>query len=270
MLAAAGEPADLRIARGVAGTGTSTENDAPLTVLFAPDGPGPGVTSTGDPLAAPLPQALLPGHPVLRFLPAESLPFAGAREAEAAPGSAVLVADAGGTPLLWQNRDATTDAVTLVVNLDPAAADFVLSPFFPVLVQSAATFLGGRTAPPPATFATGDRAPIPGLRPGETATVTLAGVAPEDAAPEDAGPATTGPVRLARAGFSEAATPGGTWDLPASVLHPAETLLAAAAADPAAPAIDLAGGQPPWVWLTAIALLVVVGEELLYHRRKVG
>ncbi len=232
-------------------------------MLFAPDGPGPGVTSTGDPLAAPLPQALLPGHSVLRFLPAESLPFAGAREAEAAPGSAVLVADAGGTPLLWQNRDATTDAVTLVVNLDPAAADFVLSPFFPVLVQSAATFLGGRTAPPPATFATGDRAPIPGLRPGETARVTLADEASARAA-------TTGPVRLARAGFSEAATPCGVWDLPASVLHPTETLLAAAAADPAAPAVDLAGGQPPWVWLIALALLVVVGEELLYHRRKVG
>ena len=259
-LAAPGEPADLRIARGVA----DADPDAPpLTVLFAPTGPGPGVAAAGKPLPAPLPQAAIPDHPVLRFLPVESLPFAGAAGAQAAPGSAVLVADAGsGTPLLWQHRDADAGRTTLVVNLDPAAADFVLSPFFPVLVQSAAAYLGGRDAPPPATFATGDLAPLPGLRPGETARVRLAGSGRPELETDQ-------PVRLDAAGFSEVVTPAGTWDLPASALHRDESLLAPPE-EPDAPEVVLAGGHPPWVWLTTLALLVVVAEELLYHRRKVG
>lgn len=267
VLADSGEPADLGIARGLAPGAEPADADAPpLTVLFAPTGPGPGVASVGEPLPAPLPQAVIPGHPVLRFLPAEALPFAGARDAVAAPGSAVLVADAGGAPLLWQHREVDASGgsrVTLVVNLDPAAADFVLSPFFPVLVQSAALHLGGRSTPPPATFATGDLAPLPGLRPGEVARVRFS---------DPAGPEleTDQPVRLDAAGFSEAVTPGGTWDLPASVLHRRESLLAAAAADVDVPEVSLAGGHPPWFWLTALALLVVVAEEWLYHRRKVG
>ena len=262
-LVGADDRADLTLARGAAPT---TADAPPLRVVFAPDQPGPGVTAVGEPLTHVLPRALLPTHPVLRLLPAESLPFAGAVSATPAPGSAVLVADVTGAPLLWQHRDADTSSVTLVVNLDPAAADFVLSPYFPVLVHAAATHLGGRTHPPSATFATGDRAPIPALRPGDTARVRFADQSTAQATAGDA-------VHLTHAGFHSVdavnQSPYAGPDLPASALHAAESGLHSSLS-PDLPEVTLPGGHPPWLWLTLLALGVIVAEEMLYHRRKVG
>ena len=170
LLVPAGEPADLTLARGAAPT---RENSPPLRVVFAPDATSDAVAAVGAPLQDVLPRVLIPEHPILRYIPAESLAFAGAVQATPAPGSAVLVADLNGAPLIWQHRNPDTGAVSLVVNFDPAAADFVLSPYFPVLVHAAATHLGGRTDLPRSTFATGDQATLPGLRPGDVATVRL-------------------------------------------------------------------------------------------------
>lgn len=261
-LVPAGEPAELSIFRGAVRGPREGTAGPPLRVVFAPDGPGEGVASVGEPLDAALPRVLLPDHPVLRFIPAESIRFDGARRVEAAADSAILVADVSGVPLIWQTRNPDNDTVTLVVNLDPAAADFFLSPYFPVLVHATATHLGGRTAEARSTFATGNNAHVPGLSPGDRAEIRFA----------DGTRTTTGatrPVRLTHAGFHVAQTPGGSHGLSASMLHPTESLLEAAtvAADSR---VTLPGGYPPWVWLTVIALLVIVAEELLYHRRKVG
>ncbi|MEM8737108.1 MAG: BatA and WFA domain-containing protein [Planctomycetota bacterium] len=254
-----GEPADLAIFRGGAPSGVE---GPPLRVVFAPDAAGGGVTEVGEALAAALPRVLLPNHPVLRFFPAESIGFQGARRLRAAAGSAVLVADATGVPLIWQTRDPDAGTVTLVVNLDPAAGDFVLSPYFPVLVHAAATHLGGRTEARRATYLTGASVPVPGLRPGEAAAVRFA-----EGGEVTATPAT--PVRLERAGFHVAETPREPVDLPASAMHGDESRLVGLP-DAGGAAVELPGGYLPWVWLVVVALGVLVAEEVLYHRRKVG
>ncbi len=259
----AGESAELAIFRGSVSHHGSDSAGPPLRVVFAPDAPGDGVASVGEPLDVSLPRVLLPDHPMLRFIPAESLRFDGARQVEAEAGSAVLVADVSGVPLIWQMRDPDTGAVTLLVNLDPVAADFVLSPYFPVLVYATATHLGGRTTEARSTFATGSHVQVPGLRPGERAEIRFAD---QTRATTDS----TQPVRLPQAGFHIAQTPGDAYDLPASVLHPTESLLEPVTAAATDSEVELPGGYPPWMWLTAIALLVISAEEMLYHRRKVG
>ncbi|MEM9881331.1 MAG: BatA and WFA domain-containing protein [Planctomycetota bacterium] len=259
------EPADVVIVRGPDGGPSVAASDAPLQIVFAPGGaPGIEAEAAADRLENVLPRAVLPDHPVLRFLAVESVAFAGARRVEAGPGSAVLAADVSGVPLIWQRRDAAAGTVSLVVNLDPTTGDFVLSPAFPVLVYAAAADLAGRDTPAAATYATGRPVPVPGLRVGETARVTMA-----DGATLNVNE--TRPVAvLERAGFHRATTPSGAWDLPASVLHPAESTLRPPEGLARLPEVQLPGGYPPWAWLTLLALLVVAAEEALYHRRKVG
>lgn len=254
-LAEPGAAADVSITRDGAKPG-----ETPLRIVFAS-----GSETGDDALTEVLPRVLQPDHPVLRFLSPESMRFSGARRVEPAVGSAVLVADVSGVPLIWQHRDVDTGVVRVAVNLDPAAGDFVLSPDFPVLVYAAATDLGGRDTAQRATYATGTTAPVPGLRPGETAKVTGPDATPRSVS--DTRPR----VALRQAGFHVAATPTADWDLPASVLHAAESSLQTpdgllGSSPDALPG----GGYPPWVWLTLLGLAIVVGEEALYHRRKVG
>ena len=260
-LVESGQPADLTLARGVA---PQTDIAPNLRVIFAPEMPeaaGGAVASVGPQLTAEvLPRVLLPQHPVLRHLPAESLAFAGAREVTPAPGSAVLVADLTGTALIWQHRDPDSGVATLVINLDPAAADFVLSPFFPVLIHAAATHLGGRATPPRATYATADRAAVPGLGPGQSTQLQTPDAQTLTVAAGDR-------VRLDQAGVYRGDRDDQS--LAVSVLHPAETQLASSLPDESAD-VTLPAGHPPWLWLTLLALAIVIAEEVLYHRRKVG
>ncbi len=285
-----------------------------LPALGAAAALGAGDAGTGEPVPAPLPRLIAERHPALRFLPVEELAFAGARDLRAPEGAAVLVRDAGGAHLVWQERDG--DRLALVFNLDPAAGDFVLSPFFPLMVHGAATHLGGRTDRLRATWPTGAIVRAPGLRPGEAPRVlgpdelAAPAAAPDDAsrAPDDDAAARNGDpaapnddraaphsdpaaangdraapnrdpaaatatasagVRLDAAGPWRTVASGATTDLAASVLAPAESLLApspAAAVEP--PAIPR--GRPPWMLLAIAALLVLALEEVLYHRRKVG
>lgn len=219
---------------------------APAALIFAPQGESPFWKSVGEPCEVLLPEAKQPGHPLLKNLDLEALRFEGARTVVPADGALVLVAAESGQPLIWQATGANISAI--VVNLDPDEGEFFLSPWFPVIVHNAATHLAGRSSPPRAVVATGSVAMLAG------------GATPP------AGAALTDTTFLVdQRGHWHAAS--GEW-FGGALLSEPETVLDAKG--PAASAKPIERGHPPFVWLLILALGLLAGEMLLYHRRKVG
>ncbi|WP_395745806.1 VWA domain-containing protein [Prosthecobacter sp.] len=208
------------------------------TVVFQPSGESTVWSKVGDEIAAPVPKVLAKDHPLLRYLDAETMTFAGARQITAPTGAVVLVADESGPPLIYLMRQGAQ--TVCVVNLDPLAAQFYLSAWFPVLIHNAAAHLTHREDMPPATLATGSSARVPGR----------------------ADPTPFGPMLTT--GFHET----GEWTFGASLVSPEESLLKNDTLKESVKPI--ASGEAPSYWLLVLALGVLVGESILYDRRKVG
>src|SRR5207244_2254738 len=114
---------------------------ADWAIIFKPEGQSIWWTKLGDEVTAGAARVLVEDHPALRHLDASSIPFVGARQITPVAGAQVLVADDGGLPLIYKARHGRQTA--LVVNMDPVAAEFYFSAWFPVLVHSAVTHLAG-------------------------------------------------------------------------------------------------------------------------------
>ena len=136
--------------------------DGERLILFAPEGESEWWEDVGDAAEVLAPEEVAKGHPLLRHLDIESLPFAGAKALKAPEGSVVLAASENGVPLIYKLQRPGRTAV--VFNLDPAQGDFFLSPWFPVMVYDAARDLVGRKDSLRSVYATGTKAPgTPGL-----------------------------------------------------------------------------------------------------------
>ncbi len=208
------------------------------TVVFQPAGESTVWSKVGDEIAAPVPKVLAKDHPLLRYLDAETMTFAGARQITAPTGAVVLVADESGPPLIYLMRQGAQ--TVCVVNLDPLAAQFYLSAWFPVLIHNAAAHLTHREDMPPATLPTGSSARVPGR----------------------ADPTPYGPMLTS--GFHET----DSWTFATSLVSPEESLLKNDTLKESVKPI--ASGEAPSYWLLVLALGVLVGESILYDRRKVG
>lgn len=208
------------------------------TVVFQPAGESSVWSKVGNEIAAPVPKVLAKDHPLLRYLDAETMTFAGARQITAPTGAVVLVADESGPPLIYLMRQGAQ--TVCVVNIDPLAAQFYLSAWFPVLIHNAAAHLTHREDMPPATLPTGSSARVPGR----------------------ADPTPYGPMLTS--GFHEV----GEWTFATSLVSPEESLLKNDTLKESVKPI--ASGEAPSYWLLVLALGVLVGESILYDRRKVG
>lgn len=233
--------------------------DAPLAVIFQPDGESPWWSQLGPELGSVVPRVLIPDHPVLRHVDAAGLSFVGARQITAPEGSLVLVDNGEGVPLLYISKAGGRAAA--VINMDPLAAEFYYSAWFPVLVYTTASSLAARENPLAAAYAPGSTIPVPGSGDGKPTTVT----GPDGLYAQSSG-TTFGP--LEKPGFYSLTNAAGHWMTAASSMAPGESLL-----DNSMTATTLqpiAKGWPPYLLLTLIGIAVLLVESLLYHRRKVG
>jgi hypothetical protein len=237
----------------------SATPDEEQAIIFQPAGESPWWTDLGEELEVGAARVLQAEHPALAHLDAATIPFVGARQLTAPAGAQVLVADDTGLPLVYIARREGRSAV--VVNLDPVAADFYFSAWFPVLVHSSVTHLVGRETPLAASYRPGDTAPT--LLPTEDAVATLTRA--KGARQQVGGKFFELPKSL---GFYELEHAAGRWQLGASLLSEQESLLGNdRATDSRQP---ISRGRSPVHWLTVLAIVVLTGESLLYHRRKVG
>jgi hypothetical protein len=149
----------------------------------------------------------------------------------------------------------------MIVNLDPVAAEFYFSAWFPVLVHGAATHLAGREESLLATYNTGSTIPLPGVKDEETSSVET----PSGNSLQVKGKRSS---TLNTTGFYSLRNPSGEWFASVSLLSQNESLLDNSALQTTLKPI--AQGMPPYLFLTVIAMGLLVTESLLYHRRKVG
>lgn len=235
-----------------------TASDEPYAVVFTPSGESPFWENPGAELPGGPAEIIAKDHPLLSHLDPLQLTFEGARKLAAPKGSVIVLAHADGTPLLYTCSTGGRSAV--VVNMDPARAEFFLSPWFPVLVHDSAALLTGRKDDFPSTIATGGRVEIPGTGPVEKATLH------KEEKTYDL-PATS-PAAIHRAGNYDFSRNSTLWHLGGAVLSDGES--GPAPADKLPAPAPPASGWPPAVWLLLAAILVILTEEFLYHRRKVG
>jgi len=220
-------------------------------LIFGPDGDSPYWTSLGDPVEVLAARVVVEGHPVLKHLDLEGLPFVGARSLAAPEGAIILAKSESGLPLIYKSSQGGRTAI--VVNLDPALGDFFLSPWFPVLVHDAARHLKSREGEWKAVYPTGTIVQVP-----DGGKLTKPGGEILE----------SGSAQLDERGLFELALPGQTTVFGASLLHPGESLLDDSG--PGNSAADVASGNPPSLWLLIIALIIIAVESILYHRRKLG
>ena len=232
--------------------------DADL-LLFQPEGKSPWWNDVGEDFAPAIPRALDENHPVIRHLDATSIPFVGAKRMTAPAGSEVWVVAEDETPLIYRTTDSGRNVV--VVNLDPLAAEFFLSPWFPVLVYSTATHLAGRAEPVRSTYATGHAVPIQGFQVGESAEWTG-----PDGKVTTSGEAFSKPLQ--NTGFHTFKNTAGTWTIGCSLISETETMLDNSKVQDTAQPVSR--GWSPTGLLTLLAIVVVVLESILYQRRMVG
>lgn len=246
--------AEVAIVRGSPG------EEAASMLLFAPEGEGPWWSGVGEEVEVVAPRVLVPDHPAIRLLDVPNLAFTGARAVQAPPGALVLAESETGVPLIY--RLVAGDVTALVVNLDPLASEFVLSPWFPVMIHGAARHLAGREEEVTPLYRPGDSLAIPGHREGQSTKV----LAPDAVESIDWMRNIYGPLK--RLGFYRFENRAGQWTLGSTLATSAETLLDNGSVT--GTERPLARGFAPATWLLAAALMLLAGESMLYHRRKAG
>jgi hypothetical protein len=239
---------------------------ADSSIIFQPAGDSIWWTKLGDGVTAGAPRVMVEDHPALRHLDATSIPFVGARQITPIAGAQVLVADDSGLPLIYRARHGKQTAV--VVNLDPVAAEFYFSAWFPVLVHSAVTHLAGHETSLTAAHRSGAPVLIPGGR-DDVTTKVIAPVVHERTSPDESVQVTGEMFRGGNElGFYTLENPTGKFTVGESLLSASETLLNNESSR--SNNQPLSRGQSPAGWLTVLAIIALSAESILYHRRKVG
>lgn len=212
--------------------------DVPRSLVFSPNGESAFWESTGDALETFLPKVELEDHRALKYMDMGAMQFAGARQVAVPKGAVVWVKTDRGVPLVWQMQHDGKSAI--VVNMDPTAESFFLSPYFPVMIESFASHLVGRQPDPPSTY-----------RPGQR--VLLDQTTQRHSDP------------LTALGFVTVAD--DVDQVGCSLLSEVDTMVSNATLKDSGKSI--AKGQAPAYWFGVIALCLLASESLLYHRRKV-
>ncbi len=200
-------------------------------------------------------------HPVLRNCDMDSMPFIGARDVNLPENSLVIVETSEHVPLIYRVRDGRRAAI--VINMDPAQSEFYYSAWFPVMVYNCARSLMDRQDTIVSICPTGDSVSIPTTQYGTEATTVTVGNSNE---PFQLMGSSYGPIR--EVGFHTLENSSGIWSLGANLFAPAETLLDNK--DVIDTSRHISRGRPLSATLAILALLLLLIECALYHRRKVG
>ncbi|MEX2167762.1 MAG: BatA and WFA domain-containing protein [Pirellulales bacterium] len=235
-----------------------TPPDESRLIVLGPAGESPWWESLGEEIEVVAPRVLVDDHPALRHIDAGTIQFLGARQIVPPSGSQVLVDSTDGVPLIYVASRAGKSAV--VVNLDPIAAEFYYSAWFPVLVHSAATHLVGREEPLRAVDPPGAVVSLPVADDAVSKLTTPSGKSLEIRGKEF--------NDLAEPGFYQVETGEARGPIACSLLSAQESQLGGA--EDTADIVSVTAGVPLAYWFTVLAVLALTTESILYHRRKVG
>ncbi len=251
--------ADATVVIGQGAVALTETSDSASMLIFNPTGESPYWLDLRDPFAVALATVADEDHPLVKHWEPTSMAWVGAKRLKAPPGSEILVTSEDGTPLLYRVSDRGRKVV--VANFDPTEADFFLSPWFPVMVYSVATHLSGQGEPKPTTIAVGRHLAEFFVDDGSAIRWTLPSGEVVEKHVEDVG-------IVRDLGFHQWNLGTQTWIAGCSLLDATESSLQTSPLPENAE--PLTRSWSPGFWLTLVAILIVVSESMLYHRRWVG
>lgn len=244
------------------------------SILFNPASSGGWCGDFGELLQNVLPRILIEDHPLLRHCDIESIPFVGAREVNLPPDSFVLAENADHVPLIYIVNDNDKNAV--VVNMNPSDSEFYYSAWFPVIIYNAAKNLMGKSEHLASTYPIGSLVPVPDVREGHvSAAVCSTWASDSDTSDGDLmkriseTKIDTGESQFITRSLGYYNFPGVSerWQIGTGLFNMSQTMINN---DMKETALAINRGMPPGFYLSVLALIVLVTECLLYHRRKVG
>lgn len=200
-------------------------------------------------------------HPLLAHLQPDQLTLAGGRSLVAPSGATIVLQEIDGTPLIYTIEQDGQKSV--VMNFDPAVGEFYLSPSFPILIHNAARYLANREQELAATYQVGSSVTLP-LR-GAEVTQYLQ-------------PTTGDRIETALTGRESSLSALGAYryETSSQQLYTGAGLLSRPESGPSPVVAEnsmtesISKGFPLAWFLLLFAVLFVLVEEALYHRRKVG
>lgn len=238
------------------------DTSADRQILFAPEGDTSWWLSVGPPLDYVSPKLLIEDHPILRHCDLQDVPFVGARDLEAPAGAVVLAENRDHVPLLYTVQQGPQRGV--VFNMDPEAAQFYLSAWFPVSVYNSARVLMGREETYDATYGT-DQSIILSTT-WDRDVLDVNGPNVEQTTRWEIRDRVLGP--MSQIGRYQWQQEDQTVDVGVSLLSEADTLVSRPKVlDTHEP---IAQGWPLSLYCALLALAVLAVECWLYHQRKVG
>jgi len=224
------------------------------SLVFSPEGDSPLWTVNGGEITVLSPRVLQSDYPLLKHLDLNSFEFVGAKDITAPENAKVIVETETGVPLIYQVND--SDKSVIVVNLDPRQNDFFLHTGFIAITYDAAMYLSGNRERIPAVFPVGTNyfsADKEGLIIVNPSGKTIERVGGDSVALEEFGLYSLQDKKRSQ--------------LAVGLLSPAESLLTANIENSRVDAAS--SGYPLSFWLIILAIIILVLESTLYHRRKV-
>ncbi len=244
------------------------------SILFNPESSIGWCGDFGEPLQNVLPRILIEGHPLLRHCDIESIPFVGAREVNLPQDSFVLAENADHVPLIYIVND--NDKSAVVVNMNLSDSEFYYSAWFPVIIYNAAKNLMGKSEHLASSYPIGSLVPVPVVREGHVS----AAVCKSWALNSDSSNANlmkrisetkinNGESQfIARSlGYYSFSGVSERWQIGTGLFNKSQTMINN---DINETALAINRGIPPSFLFSILALIILVTECLLYHRRKVG
>ena len=143
------------------------------------------------------------------------------------------------------------------------ASNFYFSAWFPVLIQSVAMTLSAREAPLVSSHAAGEVVKLSGHETALPVNVIFPSGREVEANSGALSP-------LTEFGFHRLTHPNQEWEVGVSMFQTKETLSGLGKEVSSGEIRGVASGSPLAWWLTVLAMLVLMVESVLYHRRKVG
>jgi hypothetical protein len=244
------------------------------SIVFSPDSSDGWWGSAGKPVEKILPHIIIKDHPLLEHCDIEAIPFVGAREVNLPEDSLVLVENEDQVPLIYRVRSEENSAV--IVNMNLKDSDFYYSAWFPVIIYNAAKNLTGKSDRIASSYPIGSVVPVPLLRDSDSPlAVRYSWESITDSSTESKLLHNSeseisnndSQFIIRKLGYYSISNTSGKVHVGSGLFNKSQTMVNNDIQDTS---LAINRGMPPSFFLSIFALIVLLIESMLYHRRKAG
>ena len=224
------------------------------SLVFAPEGDSAYWEVKGGEVDVLSAQVMMSDYPLLKHIDLNSLEFVGAKEIAAPENAKIIVQTETGVPLIYQVSE--LEKTVLVVNLDPQQNDFFLHTGFIAIIYDAAMYLSGNQERLEAVYSAGS------IFSSFFSDKLSLSKPDEESRQNDS----VHSYDLNQMGLY-ALKDGRDDFLTVALLSPAESLLKNNLVN--SKLESSSSGYPLSYWLIILAIIILLIESILYHRRKI-